>query len=74
MTNQVMADPSGQMFVMDPKKHVGGHIMAHASTCRFMTRKGKGDTRVLKVIQHPSVGESEAVFQITSGGIVDAED
>ena len=74
LTNQVMADPSGQMFVADPKKHVGGHIMSHASTCRFMTRKGKGDTRVLKVIQHPSVGESEAVFQITNGGIVDAED
>lgn len=74
LTNQVMADPSGQMFVMDPKKHVGGHIMAHASTCRFMTRKGKGDTRVLKVIQHPCVGESEAVFQITDGGIVDAQD
>ena len=49
-------------------------MLAHASDTRISLRKGKGDTRVLKVIQHPSVGESEAVFQITSGGIVDAED
>ena len=73
MSNQVMADPSGQMFVTDPKKHVGGHVIAHASTVRLMARKGRGDTRVIKVIQHPSKGEAEAIWGITDEGVIDAE-
>jgi RecA/RadA recombinase len=28
------------MFVADPKKPIGGHIMAHASTTRLYLRKG----------------------------------
>jgi RecA/RadA recombinase len=45
-----MADPSGAMsFVTDPKKPVGGHIMAHACTTRLSLRKGKGEERVCKV-------------------------
>jgi len=44
MTNQVMADPSGGMsYAVDPKKPVGGHIIAHASTTRLFLRKGKGE-------------------------------
>ena len=31
-----MSDPAGGMtFVADPKKHVGGHVLAHASTVRL---------------------------------------
>jgi meiotic recombination protein DMC1 len=31
ITNQVVADPGASaMFVADPKKPIGGHIMAHA--------------------------------------------
>ena len=30
ITNQVMSDPSGGLtFVADPKKAVGGHVLAH---------------------------------------------
>lgn len=36
-------------FVADPKKPVGGHVMAHASTQRIYMRKGKGEQRVAKV-------------------------
>jgi hypothetical protein len=36
-------------FVQDPKKPVGGHVMAHASTQRIYMRKGKGEQRVAKV-------------------------
>ncbi|KAI9123106.1 hypothetical protein K1719_005995 [Acacia pycnantha] len=32
MTNQVIADPGGGMFVTDPKKPAGGHVLAHAVT------------------------------------------
>ena len=54
ITNQVMSDPSGGMtFVVDPKKPVGGHVLAHASTVRVSLRKGKGEQRVLKIVDHP---------------------
>jgi meiotic recombination protein DMC1 len=54
ITNQVMADPSGGMtFVQDPKKPIGGHVLAHASTVRLSLRKGKGEQRVVKVVDHP---------------------
>lgn len=43
---QVVADPGANaMFVTDPKKPIGGHIMAHASTTRLFLRKGKGEQR-----------------------------
>jgi len=35
-----MADPSGGMTVVqDPKKPIGGHVLAHASTVRLSLRK-----------------------------------
>ena len=44
ITNQVMSDPGGGMsYVVDPKKPVGGNVLAHASTTRLFLRKGKGD-------------------------------
>ena len=63
MTNQVMADPGGAMsYAVDPKKPVGGHIMAHASTTRLYLRKGKGDQRVCKIYDSPTICESECIF------------
>lgn len=39
-TNQVMSNPDGGMsFVSDPKKPVGGHVLAHASTTRLELKK-----------------------------------
>ncbi|XP_004496658.1 meiotic recombination protein DMC1 homolog [Cicer arietinum] len=74
MTNQVVADPGDGMFVTDPKKPAGGHVLAHAATIRLMFRKGKGEQRVCKVFDAPNLPEAEAVFQITPGGIADAKD
>ncbi|XP_042489076.1 meiotic recombination protein DMC1 homolog isoform X1 [Macadamia integrifolia] len=74
MTNQVIADPGGGVFISDPKKPAGGHVLAHAATVRLMFRKGKGEQRVCKVFDAPNLPEAEAVFQITSGGIADAKD
>uniref|UniRef100_A0A0E0MJK1 RecA family profile 1 domain-containing protein n=1 Tax=Oryza punctata TaxID=4537 RepID=A0A0E0MJK1_ORYPU len=45
ITNQVIADPGGGMFITDPKKPAGGHVLAHAATIRLMLRKGKGEQR-----------------------------
>ena len=37
ITNQVVAQVDGaSMFQADPKKPIGGNIMAHASTTRYM--------------------------------------
>lgn len=72
ITNQVMSDPSGgAMFVVDPKKPVGGHVMAHASTFRLSLRKGKGEQRLVKIVQAPNLAEAEASYQITATGITD---
>nr|AEW27332.1 Rad51 [Pentatrichomonas hominis] len=74
ITNQVVAQVDGAaMFVSDPKKPIGGNIMAHASQTRLYLRKGRGETRVCKIYDSPSLPEAEATFAITNGGIADAE-
>ena len=61
------------MFQSNPKKPIGGNIVAHASTTRLSLRKGRGSTRVCKIYDSPSLPEADAVFQISSNGICDAE-
>ncbi|CEP20646.1 DNA repair protein rhp51 AltName: Full=RAD51 homolog [Cyberlindnera jadinii] len=57
ITNQVVAQvDGGMMFNPDPKKPIGGNIIAHSSTTRLSLRKGK---------------ESETVFAIYEDGIGD---
>lgn len=75
ITNQVVAQVDGAaMFQADPKKPIGGNIMAHASTTRLYLRKGRGDTRVCKVYDSPCLPEAEAVFAINADGIGDPKD
>lgn len=71
VTNQVQAKPD--VFFGNPIVPAGGNIVAHGSTYRIYLRKGKGDTRVAKVIDAPGLPESEAVFKITDKGIEDAD-
>lgn len=73
ITNQMMADPGATMtFVADPKKPVGGHVLAHASTTRVALRKGRNETRIAKIYDSPDLPEAEATYAIGDGGIVDA--
>ena len=75
ITNQVMSDPGGgAMFVVDPKKPIGGHVIAHASTTRLYLRKGKGEQRIAKIYDSPNLPEAEATYAIDTGGIIDAKD
>lgn len=75
ITNQMTADPGATLsFQADPKKPIGGNILAHASTTRIYLRKGRGETRVAKIYDSPDLPESEATFAITNGGINDAKD
>ncbi|KAG8093571.1 hypothetical protein GUJ93_ZPchr0012g21840 [Zizania palustris] len=78
ITNQVIADPGGGMFITDPKKPAGGHVLAHAATIRLMLRKGKGEQRVCKIFDAPNLPEGEAIsfciLHVASGGVMDAKD
>ena len=75
VTNQMTADPGATMtFQADPKKPIGGHILAHASTTRVMLRKGRGECRIAKIYDSPDLPENEATFAITGGGISDAKE
>jgi len=72
ITNQVVATVDGNsMFVHDPKKPIGGNIMAHASTTRLSLRKGHGNQRICKIYDSPCLPEEEATFSITDQGITD---
>ncbi|KAJ8543193.1 hypothetical protein K7X08_005716 [Anisodus acutangulus] len=61
LVNAVIADPGGGVFISDPKKPAGGHVLAHAATIRLMFRKGKGEQRVCKVFDVPNLPEAEAI-------------
>ncbi|XP_003390373.1 PREDICTED: meiotic recombination protein DMC1/LIM15 homolog [Amphimedon queenslandica] len=75
VTNQMTADPGATMsFQADPKKPIGGHILAHASTTRISLRKGRGEVRIAKIYDSPDMPENEATFAITPGGINDAKE
>uniref|UniRef100_A0A8C5QRD0 Meiotic recombination protein n=1 Tax=Leptobrachium leishanense TaxID=445787 RepID=A0A8C5QRD0_9ANUR len=75
VTNQMTADPGATMtFQADPKKPIGGHILAHASTTRICLRKGRGELRIAKIYDSPEMPENEATFAITGGGINDAKE
>ncbi|KAJ4928803.1 hypothetical protein JOQ06_004428 [Pogonophryne albipinna] len=75
ISNQVVAQVDGAaMFSADPKKPIGGNIMAHASTTRLYLRKGRGETRICKIYDSPCLPESEAMFAINPDGVGDAKD
>ncbi|XP_064622452.1 DNA repair protein RAD51 homolog 1 [Lineus longissimus] len=75
ITNQVVAQVDGaSMFASDPKKPIGGNIIAHASTTRLYLRKGRGETRICKIYDSPCLPEAEAMFAINADGVGDAKD
>lgn len=75
VTNQVVAQVDGaSMFASDPKKPIGGNIMAHASTTRLYLRKGRGENRICKIYDSPCLPEAEAMFAINPDGIGDSKD
>ncbi len=70
-----MADPGGGMtFMADPKKPIGGHVLAHASTTRLYFKKGKGEQRIVKCVGAPSISEQQVTIEIGEGGIIDANE
>ncbi|KAK7430824.1 RecA recombinase Rhp51 [Neonectria magnoliae] len=74
ITNQVVAQVDGgpsAMFNPDPKKPIGGNIIAHASTTRISLKKGRAETRIAKIYDSPCLPESDCLFAIGENGIGD---
>ncbi|EGS23309.1 uncharacterized protein CTHT_0009770 [Thermochaetoides thermophila DSM 1495] len=74
ITNQVVSQVDGgpaSMFNPDPKKPIGGNIIAHASTTRISLKKGRGETRIAKIYDSPCLPESDCLFAINEDGIGD---
>ncbi|MCK4319032.1 DNA repair and recombination protein RadA [Candidatus Micrarchaeota archaeon] len=69
ITNQVMDNP-GILFG-DPTTPIGGHVLAHAATYRIYLRKSKGEKRIARLVDSPSMPEGEIVFRVTGEGIGD---
>ncbi|KAH7717956.1 hypothetical protein AAVH_14603, partial [Aphelenchoides avenae] len=75
ITNQVVAQvDGGPSAFVDPKKPIGGNIMAHSSTTRLYLKKGKGENRMCKIYDSPCLPEGECAFSITPNGIEDAKE
>jgi DNA repair protein RadA len=72
VTNQIQSNP--QAFFGDPNRPAGGNILAHASTHRLYIRKGKANTRVIRIIDSPYLPEEATRFMITGSGVEDVED
>ena len=76
ITNQVVAAnlDGGSMFAGPTVKPIGGNIMAHATTTRIHVKKGRGDTRIARIVGSPCLAERDASFSITQDGVVDAKE
>ena len=71
---QVVSSPDSGIFAGPAMKPIGGNIIAHASTTRLHFKKHRGENRVCKVIDSPTIPESEAMFSLTNEGVADAKD
>ena len=65
---------TGRLWRPRSVKPIGGNIMAHASTTRLWLKKGRGETRVCKIVSSPSLPEREATFGIGPEGVNDAKE
>ncbi|MBW0465219.1 hypothetical protein O181_004934 [Austropuccinia psidii MF-1] len=75
ITNQVMSSPdSGPGGAGLGKAPIGGNIMAHSSTTRLQFRKGRENTRIVKLVDSPCLPEGETKMAIFQNGIGDPEE
>ncbi|MBN2330751.1 MAG: DNA repair and recombination protein RadA [Candidatus Aenigmarchaeota archaeon] len=69
VTNQVMSRPD--ILFGDPTAPIGGHILGHQATFRVYLRKSKGEKRIGRLIDSPSLPEGETVFRVLPEGVRD---
>lgn len=39
-----------------------------------MLRKGRGEQRIIKVVDSPTIPESDSIFEIAANGVMDIKD
>jgi DNA repair protein RadA len=71
LTNQVQSKPD--VAYGDPNQPTGGHVMAHACTHRVYLRKGRANTRLVRVIDSPYLPEEKIRIAITEAGVTDED-
>lgn len=69
VTNHVQSDPNS--FFGDPTKPIGGHVLGHAATVRIYLKKGKKESRKVRLIDHPQLPPESATFRISEKGVCD---
>nr|CCA26041.1 DNA repair and recombination protein radA putative [Albugo laibachii Nc14] len=74
VVNQVMADPGANAMFGPVIRPIGGHVMSHAVHTRIFMKKGRGETRICKIIDSPCMPEAECVIQLCAGGVADADE
>ncbi|MES0326347.1 MAG: DNA repair and recombination protein RadA [Candidatus Bathyarchaeia archaeon] len=72
LTNQVQAKPDTSYG--DPNRPAGGHVMAHACTHRVYLRKGRQNTRLVRVIDSPYLPEEKIRIAVTAAGICNEDE
>lgn len=70
VTNQVVNIPDAPRFAPTIMA-AGGAIVSHATTYRLYIRKGKGERRIIKVIDARNLPQNEVVIALTSQGMED---
>ena len=73
ITNQMQSKPD-QFFGGDPNKPVGGHIIGHMATYRTITRKGRGNSRIIEMVDSSYIPQEKVRVAVTAAGIVDEGD
>ena len=70
-------EAKGQMFfdfsVPENENYFANGFLTHNSQTRIYLRRGKGDTRVAKLVDSPYLADGEAIFRISEKGIIDAK-
>jgi DNA repair protein RadA len=72
VTNQVMSRPD--IMFGDPTAPIGGHILGHQATFRLYFRKSKGEKRIARLIDSPSLPEGETIFKVVREGVRDEKE
>ncbi len=71
VTNQVMSRPD--ILFGDPTAPIGGNVVGHATKTRLYLRKSRGEKRIARLVDSPSLPDGEAIYQVTENGIEDVK-
>lgn len=65
--------PLFDLSIPENENYLANGFIVHNSHYRLYLRRGKKGSRVAKMIDAPNLPENEAVFWLTTGGLMDAE-